>query len=93
MRIIRSRHSDLIELTNHSSNAFKFGERAGSGTDFTPPLSRSARNFLVNRDGRPWITAPGSEHKNTIRIRPQLPSPNRLTIHAYCCNRISGHYG
>jgi hypothetical protein len=39
-KIIRSRHSSLIDLTNRSAKAFKFGERGGSFTDSTPDSAR-----------------------------------------------------
>ena len=35
-KIIRSKHSSLIDLTNRSAKAFRFGERGGSFTDLTP---------------------------------------------------------
>jgi hypothetical protein len=34
-----------------------------------------------------------SENASTIRNRPQFPPPNRLEIRAFCCPRVSGHYG
>jgi len=46
-RIVRSRHSYLIDLTNRSAKAFKFGERGGSFTDSIPHSARIARNWLV----------------------------------------------
>jgi hypothetical protein len=38
-KIMRSRHSDLIERTNRSANALRFGLRAGSLTALMPALS------------------------------------------------------
>ncbi len=39
-RIMRSKHDSLIVLTKRSAYAFRFGERGGNFTDFTPLASR-----------------------------------------------------
>ncbi|MFP6896308.1 MAG: hypothetical protein VCA38_06885 [Roseibacillus sp.] len=49
MRIIRSRHSDLIVRTNLSTKAFRFGDRAGSFSDFATfaPLTVNPESVSV----------------------------------------------
>ncbi|MFT4639654.1 MAG: hypothetical protein ACI8T1_002979, partial [Verrucomicrobiales bacterium] len=48
IRTILDRQSSLIVRTNRSAKAFRFGDRTGSLTDFTPTLSRIFSNSPVN---------------------------------------------
>jgi hypothetical protein len=53
--IIRLRHSDLIESTNRSAKAFRFGLRGGSRTEVTPALWSTSRKPRVNRESLSWM--------------------------------------
>jgi hypothetical protein len=44
---MRSKHSDLMDKTNRSANAFRLGLRAGRSSGFTPLSRRSRRKTGV----------------------------------------------
>ena len=48
-------HDSLIVCTNLSACAWRFGERGGSLTDFTPTSARISRNSVVNSRSQSWI--------------------------------------
>ena len=54
-RIICSRKDSMIVRTNLSACAFRFGDRGGNFSDFTPALPISSRNSAVNSGSRSWI--------------------------------------
>src|SRR3954465_9055775 len=54
-KIRRSRHDSLIERTNLSAYAFRFGDCGGNFIAFTPTLARIHRNSVVNSGSRSWI--------------------------------------
>src|ERR1700682_3973361 len=54
-RIVRSRQDSLMVRTNLSACAFRFGDRGGSFTDFTPTSATMSKNSIVNSGSRSWI--------------------------------------
>src|ERR1700674_4588696 len=59
-----SRHSDLIDRTNRSANALRFGLWAGSLRQFTAAARRSSRNSSVNS---------GSAIVDEVALAPEEP--------------------
>jgi hypothetical protein len=53
--MIFERHSNLMDRTNRSAYAFRFGLRAGSLTVFTPPDCKTRVKMAVNKGSRSWI--------------------------------------
>lgn len=51
-RIIRSRQDSLMLRPKRSAYAFRFGDRAGSFTEFTPASVSMLRNSAVNNEAR-----------------------------------------
>ena len=73
--MIFDRHSDLIDRTNRSAYAFRFGLRAGSLTVSTPPACKIPRKSLLNRESRSWIRC---------RALRRNPSPVSVRFRAIC---------
>jgi prophage regulatory protein len=82
-KIIRFRHSDFIERTNRSANAFKFGDRGGRRIRRMPSRSSALRNsseYFVSRSSIKYRHSRRKPASVSVRLRAIWPHPSTVWV-------------
>lgn len=82
-KIIRFRHSDFIERTKRSANAFKFGDRGGRRIRRMPSRSSALRNsseYFVSRSSIKYRHSRRKPASVSVRLRAIWPHPSTVWV-------------